>query len=536
VFNHRNFWDGRASNVFNGSSAWGDRDPDAGVWIDTPAGLVKQRLHLVNSALAAQAVAPPLNEVEMSCQGRRFADLARKLMWRRPLERQVVHPDDSVLGAYAFSTATVPRSGLNTFYYNLVREAFNAKYWRSTQRGGVLGSPPRLGRRRPLPYDQFEANFAMFFALALQLYQSTLVSDDSPFDRSAVDADGVPTDLDADALAGLEHFRTAHCSLCHLGPTLSSAAVVTNAAMARARPEVFGNTNFAISTSANVVTRLAVLHEDGNGNFFSAGAIIDIGFASNGVIQSRWDVGVGGVDPFGNPLSYARQYLQLLAGNSAGVVDADVLNVRPCDFDTPIALNSTKSHPQIFTDADGIEPQQQGTEDCFNPFGAFVPTPTAAAAELANPQTRRMRDGVTGAFKIPGLRNVELTGPYMHNGGMASLEEVLEFYTRGGNFKTTGKHFGFVFPQDDLRFDAQKRSQIVAFLKTLTDDRVRFERAPFDHPQLFVPHGHAGEHLSVMAGHALGSDLARDEMLVIPAVGAAGRDLPLEAFEDLLDY
>src|SRR2546422_8026734 len=39
-----------------------------------------------------------------------------------------------------------------------------------------------------------------------------------------------------------------------------------------------------------------------------------------------------------------------------------------------------------------------------------------------------------GAFKAPGLRNVELTGPYMHNGGMATLEQVVDFYSRGGDF------------------------------------------------------------------------------------------------------
>ncbi|MBN3922053.1 hypothetical protein [Nostoc sp. NMS4] len=36
-----------------------------------------------------------------------------------------------------------------------------------------------------------------------------------------------------------------------------------------------------------------------------------------------------------------------------------------------------------------------------------------------------------GSFKSPGLRNVELTAPYMHNGGMLTLEEVVDFYNRG---------------------------------------------------------------------------------------------------------
>ena len=38
-----------------------------------------------------------------------------------------------------------------------------------------------------------------------------------------------------------------------------------------------------------------------------------------------------------------------------------------------------------------------------------------------------------GTFKIPGLRNVELTAPYFHNGGELTLLDVVNFYARGGN-------------------------------------------------------------------------------------------------------
>jgi hypothetical protein len=245
-------------------------------------------------------------------------------------------------------------------------------------------------------------------------------------------------------------------------------------------------------------------------------------------------VGLGGQDPFGNPLSFSAQYLELLAGNPAAVVDGEVLTVRPCDFDTPVAMNVARPNPTLFTQADGIVPQAQATDGCYNPAGAFLPTPAAAAAELANPGTKKMLAGVRGAFKVPTLRNVELTGPYMHNGSMATLDEVLEFYTRGGNFDTQSKNFGFVFSQAVLAYFPEKRASIVAFLKTLTDERVRYERAPFDHPELPVPHGHQGDELLVTGGNPLGASLGRDEVLVIPAVGAEGRAEPLPAFVDLL--
>ncbi len=40
-----------------------------------------------------------------------------------------------------------------------------------------------------------------------------------------------------------------------------------------------------------------------------------------------------------------------------------------------------------------------------------------------------------GAFKTPGLRDVALTGPYMHDGSYTTLEEVIEHYDRGGDEK-----------------------------------------------------------------------------------------------------
>lgn len=68
---------------------------------------------------------------------------------------------------------------------------------------------------------------------------------------------------------------------------------------------------------------------------------------------------------------------------------------------------------------------------------------------------------------------------------------------------------------------------IVAFLEALTDERVLYQRAPFDHPQLFVPNGHPGDSISTI--DADGDGLADDLMIEIPAVGASGGD-PLPSF------
>jgi hypothetical protein len=60
---------------------------------------------------------------------------------------------------------------------------------------------------------------------------------------------------------------------------------------------------------------------------------------------------------------------------------------------------------------------------------------------------------------------------------------------------------------------------------------VRFERAPFDHPEILVPNGHEGDHLGVTAGNVLHPNLALDQTLVIPAVGASGSSQALTSFD-----
>jgi len=523
VFNFRSFWDGRANNLFNGSSPWGDRDPDAGVWVRVDSKTVKkQRLNLINSSLASVAVAPPLNDTEMSCRQRTFKDLARKLLNRMPLDKQKVHYQDSVLGRYSFSSPGDLQPGLDGSYRVLVMLAFNSKYWSYNVRG-AFGRPADISQPA---YTQIEANFPMFFALAIQLYESTLVSDDSRFDRSARDAQGLPIDLTASELRGLDQFRNSHCGLCHLGPTFTSATVATNAQLVKTHPEAFGNQVFTLRISGNVVSRF----------LSNAGTTLsDVGFTSTGVTPLDTDIGLGGVDDFGHPLSFSLQYLQYLAGNNAGIYDAPVSAIRPCDFQLALATNTTAASATRFTQVDGIVPQAQSTVGCAVPSYAYQPTSAAAATELAKANSGKTLAMMDGAFKIPSLRNIELTGPYMHNGGMATLEQVVEFYSRGGNFKTPGKNFGFIFPQGDLTVYPENRADLIAFLKTLTDDRVRYEKAPFDHPEIKVPHGHVGDHLSVVGGHALSSELARDEFLTIDAVGADGKSSPVVPFENYLE-
>lgn len=87
----------------------------------------------------------------------------------------------------------------------------------------------------------------------------------------------------------------------------------------------------------------------------------------------------------------------------------------------------------------------------------------------------------TGAFKTPGLRNVKLRAPYFHNGGKATLAEVVEFYNNGGDFQNPNKDGQMFF----LGLSAQQRADLVAFLAdALTDPRVEAGVYPFSRPTL----------------------------------------------------
>ena len=91
-----------------------------------------------------------------------------------------------------------------------------------------------------------------------------------------------------------------------------------------------------------------------------------------------------------------------------------------------------------------------------------------------------------GAFKTPALRNVKLTAPYFHNGGKATLRDVVQFYSNGGDFANAEKASRI----SQLGFGTTDIDTLVDFLTNgLTDCRTEKQRAPFDHPALEVPNG-----------------------------------------------
>lgn len=73
------------------------------------------------------------------------------------------------------------------------------------------------------------------------------------------------------------------------------------------------------------------------------------------------------------------------------------------------------------------------------------------------------------AFKTPSLRNVAVTGPYMHNGVFSTLEEVVDFYNKGGGVGLGISVENQTLPTDKLELTPKEIKAVVAFMKTLTD-------------------------------------------------------------------
>lgn len=421
VFNLRNFWDGRAQDRFNGVNPFGRRDAGAKVWkADKPHDQKQVSIDLNNASLASQAVGPPLSDLEMSAAGRTFPDLGRKLLNRRPLALQRVHREDSVLG----SRSLMPQPGISiSTYAELIRTAFKPQWWQ--------GSAQISG------YSHMERNFSLYFGLAVQLYEATLVSDQTPFDDYA---EGKKDALSAQQKRGLElFFGDAKCANCHGGAEFTKATV-HHIEKERLEKMIMGD---------------------------GGKAVYDNGFYNIGVRPTREDIGLGGTDPFGFPLSESK-----LAR----------------DFGD-----------KVFKKVIGVDPNEK--------------------------PKKNDRIAANGAFKTPTLRNIELTAPYFHNGGQRTLREVVDFYNRGGDFHD--QNIADLDPDiERLGLSNEDKDALVAFMKSLTDERVRRRCAPFDHPELFIPNGHLGNENTVYND---GFGRARDALMLLPATGRNGAT-PLRNF------
>ncbi len=453
AFNHRQFWDGRANNVFNGVDPFGRRTneavPSAGVLVKAKNKLKVElkKLEIRNSSLASQAVGPPLSDFEMSCSGRTFPDLGRKLLKLRALASQQVRSDDSL---FSRMRGLVDRKGygLRKKYDYLVKKAFHKDYWNVKGNFSILEDGTVVKDKKG--FTMMELNFSLFWGLAVQEYEKLLISDQSKFDSGELSEAGE---------RGKEIFlNKGKCVNCHKGPLLSGATV----------PPL---------QNEQLVERM-IMGDNGI-------ALYDNAFYNIGVRPTFEDLGVGGEDPFGNPLSFTLQWIDLLRGNDP--IDPGVREVDSCKFEVPF-----------------------DTDNCSS-----VPSDPSVIDSL--------RSAVDGAFKVPILRNVGLNPPYFHNGGQATLKQVVEFYNRGGDRRGPNGDdtTGFEGNKSNLDPDIQnlglsedEQDDLVTFMLELSDPRVACHMGPFDHPSLKVTNGH--DEVAKRNG------TAKDRILFLPAVGKGG--------------
>jgi cytochrome c peroxidase len=522
-------------------------------------------IHVANASLASQAVGPPLNSVEMSADGRTFPDLGKKLLALKPLGLQKVDRGDSVLG----SLAEAKVNGLKTTYAALIQKAFQPKWWNSAKTLTINAKS----------YSLMQANFSLFWGLSIMLYEGGLVSDNTPMDQyvatrvfdlttgtGALLSDD-PTLLDqvvnrlaaegttiplagggtravtrADILSGLDLFEKplplpgtiglppgtgVGCNGCHVSAETTSASV-RNLMGPGLEPGdvVFKNAGFDLRMERMFMgvrtvppqlappqppppvpvgtdwimydpTSYAVTVTGINGQQVTPQPVpvntYDAGWYNIGVRPTADNPGLDGLDAFGRPLSWTKFFQTTLydpsvidvPGGGLGCVDTNGNPVTP-----PAA-------------------------SIGSPFAGEVLNPVTGLPLLSGPLLKTEATDVAGTFKVPGLRNVEVNGPYFHNGGKATLRQVVELYNDGGNFPNLTLA-PLIRP---LALTADQVNGLVAFLLALTDDRVRYQRAPFDHPELVVPAGQDSN----------GADITA----TLPAVGAAGSTVPLQRFLSL---
>ncbi|MBX2799241.1 MAG: hypothetical protein KTR31_16320 [Myxococcales bacterium] len=462
IFNFRNFWDGRANNVFNGVDPLGRRTDTTGILKMVDGGsIVDAHVELINSSLASQAVGPVLSNFEMNCGATGiepdFRRAARRLFQTMPLAGQDVHANDPVLGSLSSGL------GLNVTYEEMIEDAFHSKWWDSDT---LVGN-----------FTLMENNFSMFFGLSVMAYEATLISDDSPFDRFV---EGDYSAMTSDEIKGLGVFLgKGKCASCHHGPEFTGAATDL----------------FKEHEEGGLVERMFMAKTDD----ITPSALYDNAFYNIGVTPTAEDIGVGAVIG-GHPVSFTRQEKDRAGGG--------------------------------------------------NPPDPFETDPDTFEVDSGVPVSSSERDAVDGAFKTSGLRNIALTGPYFHNGGTATLRQVVEFYNRGGD-RRSGSSNGFSAGCDNSGLDSNcsnldpdittldltddEIDQLVAFMEALTDERVADESGVFSHPSLPIPLGHDGDESTSTASNG---DECDDEMIILPAVGSGGRSAegldPVPSFEDLL--
>ncbi|ACY17531.1 cytochrome-c peroxidase [Haliangium ochraceum] len=151
-----------------------------------------------------------------------------------------------------------------------------------------------------------------------------------------------------------------------------------------------------------------------------------------------------------------RRGLRLFVGKAQCLLCHSGPNFTTTDF-WNIAVEDEDADVEDFGRATGLDFVRQSEFNCASRWSDIDDPSRCAVAQL------EQRERFMGAFKTPGLRDVSKTAPYMHSGGLATLEEVIEHYNDGGALAG----YAGVSAIRELNLSDDEKAALVAFMKTL---------------------------------------------------------------------
>lgn len=295
------------------------------------------------------------------------------------------------------------------------------------------------------------------------------------------------------------------CSVCHFNPEFTGATVQAATGFGAGPVGVLPPGQVARVIERPVVMERMVA-------FNGLRTVYDTGFYNIGVRPTPEDISLGDqID--GVPLAFTK-LAEVIAGGSAAGLDAGKINT----IASWLAAGNVLMLPTSPTNLTPL-PFQLGL--ACGP-GLNAPNannnPTVNCVPNVIPGERLLRNG---AFKAQGLRNVQFTGPYLHNGSKMNLRQVMEFYKTAGHFTTLNLN-NLDAGMRTFNLGVADEAAVVELMETgLTDWRLAHEQGKFDHPEICIPNGH-----DPVSGKTL--------LVGIPAVGGAGNAVRLQTFEEHL--
>ncbi len=581
VFFIRQFWDGRADFDFNGVNIWGSRDSAALVHqANAPGGALTQVAILLDHAsLASQAVGPPMSQVEMSYSGKTFELLGRKLVTASPLLNQVVDPTDVHLGFMANTSGTGRGLTPGLAYKDMIEAAFLPQWWQ----GGVDGASGFTHME-----ENFSLYWGLAILCYQSELVSDQTPWDITMKQGG-GAPGGMTPQQQSGWEIFKSPQTG-CIDCHVPPVFGSGwwdQLQLNPEPGAPPGGAVERMAMANSGTSNTVTFSTVggptdpMVEDGQLVWFmpvdprgqTLSIVNPMGLVTatvavpsmprcaertsmfremdipdlpppckGGVLDGNPAISFGvRVTTLGQVLNDGSCALKMTingrADVCAGLLSGDY-TVSVSGFNIGV-INMPPSNPDRVYDLgfynlgleDSVEDIGGGGMGPFGPLSLVerlqAGDPSVLQFDLDIPIGPTEPTATIGAFKAVSLRNIKYTGPYFHDGSMSTLEQVVQFYGRGGDFQDNNMDLSdCMLGMPLIRDQAQAQADLVEFLAhALLDNRVETSAGAFSHPSLPLKEGHVGGSTGSVDD---GEGEALDEVTEIPATGLAGGQALME--------